>query len=245
MFEFFRILYTNLALRSTTPSHTVAKELFAASSKEISDIQRQLTELETCLTHEWNVVVEAVNGNNMDQAKVAALKHQSYLKRYCSLNIAVVNVYEKEIGKLKETGSEYPISVLQQQQMAKEVKEMEHFCSLGLNADGDIDYAIHERIFSQLLENVEEKCPLIYSILQTLLVSDTRKRVHKTPDFKMKCGVNALALLLSVHNQSFTNDVRLLFGFLCITYGAGKQFVNMLHKIGLTPHWDTLYVYCI
>ena len=62
MFEFFRILYTNLALRSTTSSHTVAKELFAASSKEISDIQRQLTELGTCLTHEWNVVVEAVNG---------------------------------------------------------------------------------------------------------------------------------------------------------------------------------------
>ena len=95
MFEFFRILYANLALRSTTPSHTMAKELFAASSKEISDIQRQLTELETSLTHEWNVVVEAVNGNSMDQAKVAALKHQSYLKRYCSLNTAVVNVYEK------------------------------------------------------------------------------------------------------------------------------------------------------
>ena len=112
-----------IALQSTTPSHTLAKELFAASSKEISDIQRQLTELETCLTHEWNVVVEAVNSNNMDQAKVAALKHQSYLKRYCSLNTAVVNVYEKEIGKLKETGSEYPISVLQQQQMAKEVKK--------------------------------------------------------------------------------------------------------------------------
>ena len=65
---------------------------------------------------------------------------------------------------------EYPISVLQQQQMAKEVKEMEHFCSLGLNADGDIDYAIHERIFSQLLE---EKCPLIYSILQTIGITHT------------------------------------------------------------------------
>ena len=56
----------------------------------------------------------------------------------------------------------------------------------------------------------------------------------------MKCGTNALALLLSVRNQKFNNDVRLVFGLLCITYVAGKQFINLLHKIGLTPHWDTM-----
>lgn len=238
----FRILYTNLSLRSSsTPNYTsVAKELFAVSNKEISEVQRQLAELEPCLTGEWEIVVEAVNTNNMDEAKIAALKHQSYLKRYCALNSAMVKLYEKEIENLKETYSEYPISMTQKQQIVKEVKEFEHFCSLGLRMDGDIECVIHERIFSRLLEKVEEKCPLIYSILQTLLVSDMRKRVHKSPGYKMKCGVNALALLLSIHNQNFTNDVRLVFGLLCITFGAGKQFVNMLHRIGLTPHWDTM-----
>ena len=91
------------------------------------------------------------------------------------------------------------------------------------------------------------KCPLIFSILQTLLVADARKRVHKTPEHKLKCGVNALALLFSVRNQKFSNDVRLLFGLLCISYGAGKQFINMPNAIGLSPHWDTMYVdfpYC-
>jgi hypothetical protein len=29
---------------------------------------------------------------------------------------------------------------------------------------------------------------------------------------------------------------------LCIWYGAGKQFVNMLNTIGLSSHWDTMYV---
>ena len=64
---------------------------------------------------------------------------------------------------------------------------------------------------------------------------------------KLKCGVNALALLLSVPNQKFSNNVRLLFGVLCISYGAGKQFINMLNAMGLSPHWDTMYVdfpYC-
>ena len=57
-----------------------------------------------------------------------------------------------------------------------------------------------------------ERCPLIFNILQTLLVAVVRKRVHKTSEHKLKCDVNALALLLSVRNQKFSNDVRLLFG---------------------------------
>ena len=106
--------------------------------------------------------------------------------------------------------------------------------------DGDISHVVNDGLFQILLGKVKDKCPFISSILQTLLVSDQRKRVHKSPDYKMKCGTNALALLLSVRNQKFNNDVRLVFGLLCITYVAGKQFINLLHKIGLTPHWDTM-----
>ena len=119
------------------------------------------------------------------------------------------------------------------------------FCKF--ESDGDIECFNNERVLPKLLEDIEKKCPLIFSILQTLLVADVRKRVHKTPEHKLKCGVNALALLLSVGNQKFSNDVRLLFGLLCISYGAGKQFINMLNAIGLSPHWDTMYVdfpYC-
>ena len=93
-----------------------------------------------------------------------------------------------------------------------------------------------------LLEKFEEKCPLLFDLLQTLLVTDHRKRVHKTLEYKLTCGVNTLALLLSVKNQKFNNDIRLLFGLTCITFGAGKQFVNLLNAIGLSPHWDTLCV---
>ena len=88
---------------------------------------------------------------------------------------------------------------------------------------------------------------MIYSVLHTLLLSgfDLRQRFHKTPRYKMTCGVHNLVLLLSVRNQKFGNDIRLLFGLLSVTYGAGKQFINMLHSIGLTPHWDTMYMYYI
>ena len=38
------------------------------------------------------------------------------------------------------------------------------------------------------------------------------------------------------------NDFVLFFVMLCISYGAGKQFINMLSSLGLSLHWDTLYV---
>ena len=90
------------------------------------------------------------------------------------------------------------------------------------------------------MQNFEDKCPLLHNVLETLLVTDYRKRTHKTQEYKIMCGVNALALLLSVRNQKCKNEIRLLLGLVCITYGAGKQFINLLNAIGLTPHWDSL-----
>lgn len=49
---------------------------------------------------------------------------------------------------------------------------------------------------------------------------------------------------MSVRDERCKNGVRLLLGLVCVTFGAGKQFMNLLNSIGLTPHWDTMYV-CI
>lgn len=35
-------------------------------------------------------------------------------------------------------------------------------------------------------------------------------------------------------------DVSLTFGLLAMSYGAGCQFINMLSRMGLSVHWDTL-----
>jgi hypothetical protein len=123
------------------------------------------------------------------------------------------------------------------------MKEMEEMCSLGMREESDIEDLFKREIFKDLLNNFEEKCPLLHNVLQTLLVTDKRQRVYKTSEYKLTCGVNALYLLLSVRNRKCKNDVRLLLGLVCVTYGAGKQFINLLNSIGLTPHWDTMYLY--
>ena len=221
------------------PSH-VSKELFSDTSKEISELQKQVADVEQNVLMEWEGLVGELSADNIDQAKIYGLKYENKLAQYIDLSALLVKLYQDEINKLQKLNLDDKMNDAQKKQISAEVKHLERLCSLGLRTDGDVESYISKRIFPQLLENAEEHCPLLYSILQTLLVSDARKRIHKTPEYKLKCGVNALALLLSVRNKKFTNDVRLLFGLLCASYGAGKQFINMLNAVGLSSHWDTM-----
>jgi hypothetical protein len=188
-------------------------------------------------------VIKALEDNNEEAAKPLARKYLLNLQHSFKLNSALVILYESKLKKLEDHEErESTMTKTQKEQITIEMKEMEQICNFGVTEGGDVD-VLKSDVFWNLLNNFEEKCPLLNSVLQTLLVTDSRQRVHKTPEYKLTCGVNALALLLSVRNQKCKNDVRLLLGLVSITYGAGKQFINLLNAMGLTPHWDTLYVY--
>jgi hypothetical protein len=238
-------VYSNISLKSEVPlkSQSAAKQLFHEEDSNISDLRKQLAEAEEHLVNEWNSIRQAMNEQDIDQVKLATVKYQSSLELYIKLNSTIIQVYTKKIDALKHQSMEDTISSSQKEQLKKEFKALESLCTLGLDQD-EISEVLHGEVFSRLLDQFEETCTLIYSVLHTLLLSgsDLRQRVHKTPRYKMTCGVNTLVLLLSVRNQKFGNDIRLLFGLLSVTYGAGKQFINMLNSIGLTPHWDTMYV---
>jgi hypothetical protein len=223
----------------------VSKELFKEDNKDILVIQDQIKNMEQCLLKDEENIDSALDASNMDAAKTLSAKHCLNLQHYFKFHAALVTLYQHKIQKLEDSQGDGPINLSQKGQIAKEMKVMEDICCIGLKAGGDGDHVESVRdmnIFADLLLNFEEKCPLLHSVLETLLVTDSRRRVHKTAEYKLTCGVNALALLLSVRNQRCKNDVRLLLGLVCITYGAGKQLMNLLNAIGLTPHWDTLYV---
>lgn len=196
--------------------------------------------MEQCLIKGGEENVAALDADDTELAKTLTVKYNLNLNHYFTFNSALVTLYQNKIAKLKECEEDEQITALQKEQIAKEMKAMEDICSLGLKGTGDIKSILDKNVFGELLENFEEKCLLLHSVIQKLLVTDDRRRVHKTPVYKLTCGVNALALLLSVRNQKCKNDVRLLLGLVCITYGAGKQFINLLNTTGLTPHWDTL-----
>ncbi len=121
----------------------------------------------------------------------------------------MITVYESKLRKLDGSDAE-KISSSQEKQIEEEIKEMEKMCSLGISKESDVQDVFKKDIFNNLRNNFKEKCPLLHSVLQTLLVTDKRQRVYKTSEYKLTCGVNALSLLLSVRNQKCKDDVRLL-----------------------------------
>ena len=76
------------------PSSHVAKELFSHTSKEISELQKQVVDLEQNILMEWEGLVEELDADNIDQAKICALKYKSKLAQYIDLNTLLVKLYQ-------------------------------------------------------------------------------------------------------------------------------------------------------
>ena len=131
----------------------------------------------------------------------------------------------------------------QREVVVKEMKTLEEFCNLGVRRCQDVDVAelISRTIFQEFVNAVSDKCPLLRNIVETLVISySTERNVNKTKEQKLLSGHHALALLLNTRNSKCLNDFPLLFGLLCVSYGAGEKFINMLHSVGMSLHYNTL-----
>lgn len=176
-------------------------------------------------------------------------KAKSLMKRYRSLTIArenylttLINGYQKECQKLQNKDS-----ILTNEQKKRLQNEMEMFknqCVMGFR-DGALKEGFNDvptNIFLNFTTTIAKDCPLINDILETLIgnTKDIYVNKIKTNEVKMKRASHALSSLIALGNQKHPNDIQLFFGFLCLSYGAGKQFINMLNSIGLCLHWDSL-----
>ena len=234
-------MYTDISLKSNRKKTLISKALFSEDdNKGMRIIKNRIKDMEQCLVDDLDEIAVALDANEQEHVKTLSAKHNQNLEQYFKYQAAMVALYEQKIKKLKDNQEEVQISNFQKLQMKKEMKELEEMCEFGLRKSNKTGTVIKEKICYNLVQNFEDKCPLLHNVLETLLVTDSRKRIHKTQEYKIMCGVNALALLLSVRNLKCKNEIRLLLGLVCITYGAGKQFINLLNAIGLTPHWDSL-----
>lgn len=148
-------------------------------SDEILGLQNEMSMKEKSLVGGAAEVVSALDGDNTEFAWELSKKYQGNLEQYLKLNSALITLYESTLRKLDGSDAE-KISSSQQEQVEKEIKEMEKICSLGIREESDVQDVFRKEIFKNLLNNFEEKCPLLHSVLQTLLVTDKRQRVYKT-----------------------------------------------------------------
>ncbi|XP_066263266.1 uncharacterized protein [Branchiostoma lanceolatum] len=152
----------------------------------------------------------------------------------------LVRLYKEHAESLTEQSkSGYHLSLEQRTKLSEEMKRFENMVNLGVR-DRVID-DVPETFFGQLAESLEERCPLIHSILWTLVVTDrSASNKLKTNAVKLKSATHALCGLLDLRSSRANNDVSILFGLVAVSYGAGKQFVSLLQHLGLSESWDTL-----
>lgn len=153
----------------------------------------------------------------------------------------LVNIYETEIAKLKVPHEH--LTTHQKVTIKTEMKVLEGVCDNNIR-DGSAQEAfdnISPSLFQEFAEAVKEKCPLIHEVLEALVVSNpVQRNVLKTNSHKMLCGLQTLAFIVNIRNSKARNCFPMLFGLLCISYGAGKQFIDMLQSMGLSLHWNTM-----
>lgn len=205
------------------------------------NIQQQLVATEEVMRQIWQRLAVASEGLDEVQELLADFTRQAQERD--SLMKTLLAFYEKELGCANKNASDVHLSQQQTETLIRELKTLEEICNVGVRDDKAVDVAeiIMPSLFKNFVDAVEEKCPLLRNIIETLVINNHQERnVHKTNEHKVLCGHHALALLLNVRNSKSSNDFPLLFGLLCFSYGAGKQFINMMQSIGISLHFDSM-----
>ena len=83
-----------------------------------------------------------------------------------------------------------------------------------------------------------ELCALRLEACCLYAILNAKKSV--TVDMKMKASVHLLASLMDVRDQRAGNDIPVLFGFLCLCYGAGPSAIAVFQHLGLSESFQVL-----
>lgn len=130
------------------------------------------------------------------------------------------------------------LSLSERNSIKTEVDEAKKLFNLHIrddNSSKDLRHVFDPLLFQRLVTGIKTACPTITNILEQLVLSSsTSRNTIKTESMKMKAAVHLLASLLDIRDQYSKNDIPMLFGLLCICYGAGPAVIRVLQRLGLT-----------
>lgn len=197
---------------------------------EIANVQALIAESRKRGNDLLEDIIAKVTAGETNALQALLLAYKTETELLTAKSELLDKIYEREIQFLMRTDQSSTLSQSEKTKLTEEVDLLSKTLSFGLRSGEEV--FINEEIFTDLVNNVAEKFPFLFDIVKTLFPSDDRR--------KEKGAVHSLSLLMSLRNNQCQNDVTLVFTILLVAYGAGTRMVNMLNKVGLTLHWDTL-----
>ena len=130
-------------------------------------------------------------------------------------------------------------------QLQREIKIFEQIGPLNLgNAKASDLVCLQKKglsnYFERTCEEVKQKCPILTSLLRTLVTgSKSGDNDGKyTETFKFKEALPVLSFISHIRNQRSSSDFPVLFGLLLIAHGGGKSLISLLASIGLCRSYE-------
>ena len=197
---------------------------------------------------EKNVVSTAADENT----QVLLKQHNNLKKNFVEYDKTVQQIIAKqeEVISLQDdiacTGGFLGglLSLSERDAIRGEVDKAKKIFNLHIRDDkstNDLLHVFDPMLFNKLVADIKVACPAITNVLEQLVISsNTSRNTIKTESMKMKAAVHMLASLLDVRDQHAKNDIPLLFGLLCLCYGAGPAVIRVLQRLGLTESFPTL-----
>ena len=147
-----------------------------------------------------------------------------------------------ELGRLTKTAESGKLSVVESIELEKEINLITSILNFNMDdVEKDIKYEELHSNLTNLPSNLKDRCPLVYSIVETLLLTKADHSVHG--DRRTLSAMHALAILLSLRSQKIQNNFKLMFTSLCVSYAAVERFITVLNHLGLTFSWKNLVDY--
>lgn len=170
-------------------------------------------------------------------------KYETTATKTIHMQDEVINLYKDIVETGKLLGG--LLSISERNVITEEVNKTKAIFNLGLREKTvtDLSSKLDSMLFTKLYQNLNRECPTITNILEQFVLSyNASRNTKKTIEMKMKASVHLLASLMDVRDQRAGNDVPVLFGFLCLCYGAGPSAITVFQHLGLSESFQVLYV---
>ena len=121
-----------------------------------------------------------------------------------ALIAAIVTAYEAEITKLKDGDFAGQLSGEQKAKIKTEMRLLEDICDQNIRECSilESEESINLELFHQILNGVSEKCPLVYEMMESLVISNPRSRnILKSNMHKILCGLQTLGFMSNIQNS--------------------------------------------
>ena len=221
-------------------THETVASLEWDINSEIAKLKNAIRSKEIELSTVKGLINQQLDSEEFDKENVKVLFQKSMIldSQIKEYHDVIEKKYETELVKLCASPKDQ-LQGREKVQLEKEVEELTKIVNKGLFMSSKVlSSAELSSLLSSLLQDLQSQCPLIYHIVESLLLTKADGSVQKG-SLRALDASHALALLVGLRSQKLENNFKQLFTFLCISYGAGNRFIGMLHHIGLTMAWTT------